>query len=196
MLKIGITGGIGTGKSTVCKIFEILQIPIYYADYEAKFLYDNNPILKSQLIHHFGEGIYAEGKFNRNALSKVVFSNEDKLQLLNTIVHPIVLQHGKNWFEKQKAPFAIKEAALLIESGSYHQLDALILVQSPLELRIKRVMHRDEVNESAVKARIAKQMPEEEKIKFAQYMIQNDEKQLLIPQVQKIYNSIISLKKI
>jgi dephospho-CoA kinase len=192
MLKIGITGGIGSGKTTICKIFETLNIPIYYADDRAKWLMTNDNTVKNAVIENFGDNAYLpDGQLDRAYIANIVFQNQAKLSVLNNIVHPAVQEDGENWFSQHKnAPYAIKEAALLVESGGYKHLDKLIVVTAPVALRIERVMQRDRASEADVRARMAKQMPEEEKVKFADFIIENDGEKLLLPQVLAIHRAI------
>ena len=187
MLRIGLTGGIGSGKSTVARIFEVLGIPVYYADAVSKRLMTENEELKKQIINAFGEGAYADGILNRKYLAAEVFDKSQKLVLLNSLVHPVTLQDAAVWMKKQQAPYAIKEAALIFESGSQKQLDYVIGVKAPAELRIKRTMERDRITKEQVNARMARQMDEEEKMRLCHYVIINDEQQLLIPQVLKLH---------
>lgn len=190
--KIGITGGIGTGKSFVSKIFKALGVPFYDADKEAKLIMTNNEKLKSLLIEAFGsETYFADGTLNRPYLSSKVFNDEKQLSILNGIVHPIVIEAGKNWAEAQTSNYSLKEAALLFESESYKSLDKTIIVTAPLELRIERVMKRDGVSREEVIRRINNQMPEEEKIKLADFVIINDGLTPLLPQIEKIHRTII-----
>jgi dephospho-CoA kinase len=190
MIKVGITGGIGSGKSTICGIFQTLGIPVYFADAEAKELYDKDEELKLSIKIHFGETVYSNEKFDRKKMAEIVFQDENKLKLLNQLVHPRIKLLGEKWFESQKTNYAIKEAALLIESGNYKQLDKIILVKSPLALRQKRIMHRDFMSIDEVNRRIEKQSSDEEKEKYADYIINNDEEQALIPQVLRIHNEL------
>ena len=187
MLKIGLTGGIGSGKSTVAKVFEMLGIPVYYADDAAKKLMQENEKLKSLLITAFGEQTYTDGKLNTSWLSAQVFSNEVKLQQLNSIVHPIVIEYGRNWMQQQQAPYAIKEAALFFESGSQEGLDYMVGVYAPQELRIHRTMQRQGISRSQVVERMNKQMNENDKMKRCDYVIINDEQQLILPQVLALH---------
>lgn len=191
-IKIGITGGIGTGKSFVSKIFQTMGIPFYDADKEAKKIMATNVDIKNALIEAFGQQTYFDdGTLNRKWLSSQVFDNEKNLQLLNAIVHPIVIKAAEDWGNAQVTIYCLKEAALLFESGSYKSLDATILVTAPLELRIERVMQRDGVTRDAVLDRIKNQMPEEEKMKMADYIIVNDEVKALLPQILKIHQNIV-----
>jgi dephospho-CoA kinase len=195
MLKVGITGGIGSGKSTVCRIFAVLGIPIYDADNRAKWLQTHDPLLKNQIIQHFGNNAYlADGSLNRSYLAGQVFNQPEKLTLLNSLVHPRVAEDSTHWLAQQQAagkPYAIKEAALMIETGSYKQLDILVVVTAPEEVRIARVLQRDrQRSPEEVAAIISKQMPESKKITLADYIIFNDGKQLLIPQVIQLHHEL------
>lgn len=190
LLKIGITGGIGSGKSTVCAIFQILGIPVFNADIEARKLYDE-PQVKEAIILAFGDIMYPQGVFDKKAMADLVFQSTDKLKQLNELLHPLVQIQFDTWLQQQVSPYAIKEAALLIEAGSYQQLDALILVTCPMNKRIERVMKRDRVTEDEVLARINKQLSEEDKRALCQYEIINDDRQLLIPQVLQLHHQFM-----
>jgi len=191
LYKIGITGGIGSGKSTVCAIFRTLGIAVFDADTEAKKLYDEDNELKKTIVQLFGEHVYTEGIFNRKKMAELVFHSPEKLKQLNMLMHPLVQLQFQDWIDKQHGPYVLKEAALLIESGSYHQLDTLMLVSAPLDIRINRVMKRDHVSEEEVLQRIRKQLPVKEKRSFCQYEIFNDDKHLLIPQVLELHNEFL-----
>lgn len=192
MLKIGITGGIGSGKTTVCKIFETLGIPIYYADDRAKKLMVEWPTIRTQIKAVFGETAYLEaGGLNRLHIAKIAFSNPEKLAELNAIVHPAVAQDAKTWQAAQNAPYTLKEAALLFESQSYRNLDAVISVYAPRKTRIARVMQRDNTDEAAVLSRMNKQMPDIDKLQLADYIITNNSQVSLIPQVLTIHRQLL-----
>lgn len=193
MLHIGITGGMGSGKTTVCKIFEHLNVPIYYADERAKQLVAAE--LKETIQQAFGKDIYDGSELNRNLLAQRAFSSKEKTDQLNSIVHPAVAKDYLNWKAKQVGPYTLKEAALLIEAGSYKELDALILVKAPLEIRIQRVIKRDSTTRELVMQRINKQLPEEQKEPFANYFIVNDGQQSLINQVLNIHQKILKIEK-
>ncbi len=195
MLKIGLTGGIGSGKSTVAKVFETLGIPVYYADDAAKRVMNENAALRQQIIEHFGEASYEKGQLNRAHISGQVFNNTEKLNLLNTIVHPVTIADAEQWMQQQKTPYAIKEAALIFEANANKQLDYVIGVSAPPDLRLKRVMERDHTTPDKVQARMDKQMNEEEKMKRCDFIIYNNEKQLLIPQVIELHKKLISLER-
>lgn len=189
MLKVGITGGIGSGKSLIRKIFAIEGHPVYDADYAGKWLLNNDETVKLFVRKAFGDSIYnSEGKLDRKHMASIVFADKEKLKNLTDIVHPAVALHSMDWFKKIKgnAKFAIKEAAVLFESGSYKALDKIITVTAPLDLRIKRVMKRDNTNKEEVLKRAEKQMSDEEKIALSDYVIENFGRNKLLPQVLDI----------
>jgi dephospho-CoA kinase len=191
MLQIGLTGGIGSGKSTVAKVFETLGIPVYYADEAGKRLMNEDVELKEQIIHNFGTDSYAGGKLNRSYLASLVFSNKEKLEVLNSLVHPATIRDAKEWMQKQTAPYAIKEAALIFESGSGAGLNYIIGVYAPQALRIKRTIDRDNITRDEVIKRMRNQVDEEMKMKLCDFIIYNDEQQLVIPQVLKLHEQFL-----
>ena len=187
MLRIGLTGGIGSGKSIVAKIFKALNIPVYDADKAAKKLMNEDGNLKENIKSAFGENSYINDDLNRSFLAEQVFSDPQKLSLLNSLVHPATIKDAEEWMNRQTARYVIKEAALIFESGSQKNLDLVIGVQAPLAMRIHRTMLRDNITTSQVKSRIAKQLDEELKMKLCDYVIINDEQHLLIPQVLALH---------
>ena len=195
-MKIGITGNIGSGKSTVCKIFETMNIPIYYADLEAKRLMVEDANVREKIKLLFGLKAYTEdGTLNKEYISSIVFNNPQMLTRLNYIVHPAVRNDSARWAKMhKKALYTLKEAALLYESESHIDLDKIIVVSAPLETRIERVMKRDAVDRASVIARDNKQMSEAEKIERADYLIINDGKHSLVHQVQKIHKQLLDLE--
>ncbi|MDR6569351.1 dephospho-CoA kinase [Chitinophaga ginsengisegetis] len=194
MLKIGITGGIGSGKSTVSRIFELLGVPVYYADDRAKDIMVRDPELAAQVKHHFGEEIYnADGTLNRKLLGNIVFNDKDKLALLNSLVHPATIRDSDNWAQQQTTPYVLKEAALLFETESFHHLDKVIAVFAPQPLRIHRVMKRDNVTRNEVLARMYKQIDETIKMRLSDYVIHNDEQHMVIPQVLALHKKFLEL---
>ncbi|MEO1655820.1 MAG: dephospho-CoA kinase [Bacteroidota bacterium] len=195
-LLIGITGGIGSGKSTVCKIFAVLGIPIYEADSRARWIMNNHESLKEEIKATFGAESYDEsGQLNRAFLAGQVFNDGAKVKQLNALVHPKVGQDFLNWVKENPAsPYLLNEAALMFESGRYLSLNKVITVFAPEEMRIERVKKRDpQRSEAEIKAIIQKQMPEEEKLARADFIIHNDEKQSLISQVLSLHQELIKL---
>lgn len=192
MLKIGITGGIGSGKSTIAKIFEMLGTPVYYADDAAKKLMQENEELKRLLADAFGEQTYVNGQLNTAHLSAQVFGNEEMLQKLNSIVHPVVIAYGHNWMLQQNTPYAVKEAALFFESGSAAGLDYMIGVYAPQALRIQRIMQRQTINRQQVLDRMDKQLNDNTKMKLCDFVIVNDEQHLILPQVLILHHRFMN----
>jgi dephospho-CoA kinase len=193
MLTVGITGGIGSGKTTVCKIFEVLGVPVYYADERAKFLLKHDNSIINQVKHLLGDGAYINGEINRTYISDKVFKDAVLLKKYNDIIHPAVAHDTMKWTQQHlDLHYILKEAALLIETGSYKFLEKLIVVSAPIETRIERVMQRDNVSREAVEARIKNQMPEEEKKKLADFVINNNGSESLINQVFIIHHTLIA----
>ena len=193
MLKVGLTGGIGAGKSTVAHIFEVLGIPVYHADQEAKRLMQTNPVLIEKIRMAFSDKAYADGILDRKFLSSVVFNDKEQLEMLNSIVHPFTIQDGKDWMKKQTSPYAIKEAALIFESGSQGEFDSIIGVFSPTTLRIHRTIQRDQVEREKVLHRMEKQLDESIKMKLCDHVLINNEQTLLIPQVIDLHEKMMIL---
>lgn len=193
MLKIGLTGGIGSGKSTVASVFEVLGIPVYYADEAAKRLMNDDELLQQQIIQHFGPAAYKNKQLDRPYIASQVFDNKEKLELLNSLVHPATIRDAKQWMHKQTTPYAIKEAALIFESGSQDQLDYIIGVSAPAPLRILRAMKRDGSTRDQVLARMSKQIQEVIKMRLCDFVIYNDEQQAVTPQVITLHEKLISL---
>jgi len=196
MLKIGITGNIGSGKTTISKIFEVLGIPVFYADDEAKKVMVDDAILVNELKQTFGsESYFEDGTLNRKHIAGIVFNNEAELKKLNAIVHPAVFRAFDNWVPQFKnAPYVLKEAALLFESSSYKMCDRSIMVTAPLELRIARVMLRDGLSRDEILNREARQFSEEKKLQLADYAIKNDNTELVIPQVLALHEQFLNIK--
>ena len=194
-LKIGLTGGIGSGKTTVAKIFELLGVPVYYADDASKRLYASNKDLMEALKEHFGEDIYTDEQLNRSKLAAIVFNDAAKLELLNNLVHPLTIKDAEEWMQQQTAPYIIKEAALLFEAGSASVLDYIIGVSTPQPLRIKRVMERDGVGREEVLSRMQRQMDEESKMLLCDFVIKNDEQEMVIPQVLVLHERFLEMSR-
>ena len=195
MVRVGLTGGIGSGKSTVAQIFEVLGIPVYYADISAKKLMNEDAELRSAITTIFGEQAYVNNILDRKYISSIVFSDPAKLQQLNALVHPATKKDGEAWMYQQTSPYAIHEAALIFEAKVSDRLDLVIGVSSPIELRIKRAMGRDKINRDEVLKRMDQQLDEELKMSKCDFVLINDEQQLLIPQVLELHKKLIQLSK-
>ena len=195
MLKIGITGGIGSGKSTVAKAFEVLGIPVYYADDAAKKMMNEDEELKEKIQQQFGDDVYKDGKLDRKKLAGIVFNAPEKLNQLNALVHPATIKDAERWMQRQVAAYTIKEAALIFESGAQEHLDLVIGITAPAPLRIQRTMQRDGVTREEVIARMDKQMDEEIKMKLCDFVLKNDEQEMLLPQVLELHCKLLSLTK-
>lgn len=196
MIRIGLTGNIGTGKSTIARIFSSLQIPVYHADIRSRQLL-LLPEVISQLVQTFSDNILnSENQIDRKALASIVFADEGKLNLLNGILHPLVRLDYDAWCTQQTTVYSIHEAAILFESGFNKIFDSTVLVIAPVEKCIQRVMLRDHMTLEQVKGRMAHQWPQEEKQKLAGFVINNDEQHLVIPQVLEIHQKILALVKV
>ena len=195
MLKVGITGNIGGGKTTVSKIFEVLGVPVFYADEAAKNVMVSDPVLIVAIKSAFGaDSYFKDGTLNRKHIAHIVFTNEAELARLNSLTHPAVFRAFDSWAANIKGvPYVIKEAALLFESTSYKMCDLAIMVTAPLEMRIGRVMKRDNLSRAEVEGRNARQFPEEKKVHLANYVINNNGTELVIPQVLELHRQFLSI---
>ena len=191
MLKIGLTGGIGSGKSTVAKLFELLGIPVYYADDRARTLMSTDAGLRQKITNAFGEATYTGGQLNRSHLASIVFNDKEKLKLLNSFVHPVTIADSESWMESQTTPYAVREAALIFESKVNLQLDYVVGVSAPLLLRVQRLTERDPVTPEEIEKRISSQMNEDEKMALCDFVIMNDEMQPVIPQVINLHEKFL-----
>jgi dephospho-CoA kinase len=194
-IRVGITGGMGSGKSTVAAVFASLGMPVYQADEAAKRLMNENAQVREQLIKNFGKLVYKDGLLDRSFLAKAVFNDKEKLALLNAIVHPVTIQDGEDWMARQNSHYAIKEAAIIFETGSQRYLDYIIGVYAPLTLRLHRSMKRDGLNKEEVTARMDRQMDDDIKMKLCDAVIVNDDQQALIPQVMRLHAELLQLRK-
>lgn len=190
---IGLTGGIGSGKTTVAKVFKTFNIPVYNSDIEAKKLMNSSSEIKKQLISEFGRKVYLNNSLNKKYLANIIFNDKNKLKIINSIVHPVVKQHFKEWASHKISPYTIKENAILFESGMYKDVDFIITVTSPIELRIGRVINRDNSTYEEVNSRIKSQISDQDKINKSDFVIFNDNKQLILPQIIEIHNKILKM---
>lgn len=191
MIRVGITGGIGSGKSTVARIFSVLGIPVYRADDAAKRLMETDPTLRQQLTELLGPELYANGSLNRKWMADHIFNQPALLQQVNALVHPRTLADGRQWMQQQHSPYALKEAALIFESGAQKDLDLVIGVYAPTALRIQRVMQRDQVSREDVLARMKKQIDETIKMRLCDIVIHNDEQASVVEQVLRIHTDLV-----
>ena len=193
MMIIGITGGIGSGKSIVCNIFRQIGIAVYDADTAAKKLYNTQPEIINSIKKEFTEDVFdKKGKIDKQKLALLVFGDESALKNLNRIVHPFVKRHFEEWVASQTAIYILKEAAILFESGSDKGCDKIITVTAPVDLRIQRTMLRDRRSKAEVEQIVSKQWNDEEKIKHSDFVITNDDQQMIIPQVLEIHSKLIA----
>ena len=191
---VGLTGGIGSGKTTIANLFALhFSIPIYIADTKAKELVANNKQLQQEIVTLLGEEAFVEGRYNTSFVAQEVFSNKEKLDKLNAIIHPYVQQDFLQWKRSQQAPYVIKEAAILFESGSYRDCDFIIMVTAPLEERIKRVMLRDKIDRETVEKRIKNQWNDEKKIELSTFVIENRESYKNLDKIEIIHSKIVKM---
>ncbi|MAZ01209.1 MAG: dephospho-CoA kinase [Flavobacteriales bacterium] len=192
MKQVGLTGGIGSGKTYVSRVFAKLGIPVFNSDIQAKKLMSSNSILINSLKQKFGDDIYNKNKINRERIRNIIFKDQNALKLINDIVHPFVNQNFNDWTNNQDADYVVKEAAILFETGGYKLLDCNILVYSPINLNIERVMLRDKLDKDKVIEIINSQASFDEVKKKADYVIYNDQEDFILPQIIKIHNQILN----
>jgi len=192
MIKVGVTGGIGSGKTLICEIFERLGIPVFNADVEAKEIYNTDKKVIEQVQQLFGHDIYHQGKLKRDILAKIIFNDSKALDKVNAIVHPKVREYFIDWTEKQTSEYVIEEAAILFESNAYLDLDYIINVHARQENRIERVMNRDNISKEQVLSRMKNQLCDEKRMKLADFTIYNDGDRMILPQVIEIHQKIIN----
>ena len=192
MKVVGLTGGIGSGKTIVSNVFIKLGIQVYNSDIQAKILMNTDMQIINQLKDHFGKDVYLKDRtLNKNKLAEYIFNDKSKLQIVNNIVHPVVSNHFKNWLQNQSSKYVIKETAILFESETYKDTNIIITVFAPESLRIKRLLKRDNTTVNDIRSRIKNQISEEEKMNRSDYIIYNYEEQLVLPQIIQIHKSII-----
>jgi dephospho-CoA kinase len=188
---VGLTGGIGSGKTTVANQFKHLGIPVYVADEEAKRLMNRSKVLKRKLIQLFGKQVYIDGQLNRPFIANIIFNDKSYLEQMNAIVHPRVARHFEKWVLKQEAPYVIKEVAILFENGMHKQFDFIITVVAPMQLRIERLLERDDTTKEKIEAVMKNQWSDDKKIKLSDFVIENIELQETLVQVNKIHKKLL-----
>ncbi|MBC7552700.1 MAG: dephospho-CoA kinase [Taibaiella sp.] len=188
MLKVGLTGGIGTGKSMVAAVFATLGVPVFNADEAARHVMHHNADVKAAIIKLFGEHVYHNGEIVKKTVSDIVYKDGAKLELLNAIVHPATISYSKEWMQCQTAPYIIKEAAIFFESGSNNEMDIMIGVSAPLKLRIQRIIKRSGLGEDKIKTIMNSQLDNDEKMARCNFIITNDDVLPVIPQVLPLHN--------
>ena len=193
MIKIGITGGIGSGKTLISSVIEHIGYPVFYSDIEAKIILEKDQKVKSDMVELFGEDIYILNKLNRQLLSNLLFSNKLLIEKVNSIVHPIVRLKFDEWSKSKKIPIVFNEAAILFETGAYKNFDASILVVAPQEVRLGRVMLRDGLSKEQIISRINNQWLDEDKINLATYVISNDGSEPILYQVENVIDNLLIL---
>ena len=191
MTIVGLTGGIGSGKTTVAKEFKKIGVPVYIADEEAKRLMNRSKVIKRKLIDLFGENAYIDDKLNRPFIADIIFNDTMYLQKMNAIVHPKVARHFEKWTLNQNAPYVIKEVAILFENGGHTQCDYIITVIAPIEVRIQRLLKRDDTTKDKIKAIMKNQWSDKEKVKLSDFVIENIELQNTIIQVNEVHDKIL-----
>lgn len=195
-MKLGVTGGIGSGKTSVCKVFKVLGIPVFSADFEAKAIMDNDPEVKRMINSFAGKDLYVNGKLDRAGLAKLLFNDNALLEKVGSVVHPLVFDHFVKWETVQNSPYVIMEAAILFESGASKSVDRIATVVAPAEERMERVIQRNSLSREQVLERMRNQMDDESRIKLSDYVIYNSENEMIIPAIIKIHNDILkSIKK-
>lgn len=190
MKKIGLTGGIGSGKTSIAQILAAMSYPVYYSDQRAKFLSDENPAIRNGLIDLLGEEAYIDGTLNRVFVSECIFSNPDLRLKVNEIIHPIVRKDFDDWASQQTSSLIFNEAAILFETGAYQQFDATLLICAPIDIRIQRVMLRDHCSKASVEDRIQSQWTDEQKRSLTKYCVENDGRQPVLIQLEKILSEL------
>ncbi|MBT8272838.1 MAG: dephospho-CoA kinase [Bacteroidia bacterium] len=195
MIVVGLTGGIGSGKTTVAKFFHELGVPVYLADLEAKKLMGRSKVIKRKLIALFGEQAYSDGQLNKTLIAEKIFNDKELLEKMNAIIHPKVKAHFKRWLKKQQAPYVINEAAILFENGSFRQYDLIITVTAPKNERLRRVMRRDGSSEKKVRSIMKNQWTDERKVELSDFVIENIDLKETKKRVKRIHRKILRTRQ-
>jgi dephospho-CoA kinase len=192
-LKLGVTGGIGSGKTTVCKVFGVLGIPVFSADDEAKRIQDDDRDLQIKINSLAGKDLFPSGKLDRPELAKLIFSNKELLEKVNSLVHPVVFRSFRVWVKKQDSPYSIMEAAILFESGAFRLMDRIVTVVTPLEERIERLVRGNKLSREQIIERIKNQIDDESRVKRSDFIISNSENDMIIPSIIEIHEEMLKL---
>jgi dephospho-CoA kinase len=192
-LKLGITGGIGSGKTTICKVFAVLGIPVFSADDEAKRIQDNDRNLQIKINTIAGKDLFPDGKLDRTELARLIFSNKELLEKVNSLIHPAVFRSFREWEKKQNSPYSIMEAAILFESGAFKMMDRIVAVVTPMEERIERLLSGNKFSREQIIERIKNQIDDESRIKKSDFIIFNSENDMIIPSVLGIHGEMLKL---
>lgn len=190
-LRLGVTGGIGSGKSSVCKVFNVLGIPVFYSDPEAKAIMNNDLSVRSEINAIAGRDLYLSGNLDRAELAKLIFNDDELLGRVNALIHPLVFQNFLQWADMQAAPYVIMEAAILFESGASELVDKVLTVVAPLDQRIDRIVKGNQLTREQVMDRIRNQMDDDIKVKNSDYIIYNSEDDMIIPPVLRIHKDLL-----
>lgn len=191
-LKIGVTGGIGSGKTSVCRVFTVLGIPVFSTDLVARDIMDNDLAIRQKINTIAGENLFLEDSLDRKLLAKIIFNNSSLLNKVNLLIHPIVFDRFKKWELEQSTPYVIMESAIIFESGALKILDKVISIVAPVEERVKRIMSRNCFSREQVFERIDNQMDDSSRVKLSDYVISNSENDMIIPEILKIHNEILN----
>jgi dephospho-CoA kinase len=194
-LKLGVTGGIGSGKTTVCRVFEVLGIPVYSADEEARKIQDTDRELIDKINSLAGKDLYSTGKLDRPELARLIFNNKDLLEKVNSLIHPVVFRNFRKWVTEQDSPYSIMEAAILFESGTYRTMDKILTVITPMEERIDRLVRGKKLTREQVMERINNQIDDESRIKKSDYIIFNSDNDMIIPAILGVHEEMLNLYK-
>jgi len=193
ILKLGVTGGIGSGKTTICKVFAVLCIPVFSADDEAKRIQDNDRDLQIKINSIAGKDLFPGGKLDRPEMAKLIFSNKDLLEKVNSIVHPAVFRSYNEWVKKQDSPYCIMEAAILFESGAFRLMDRIVTVITPMEERIERLVRGNKLSKEQIVERINNQIDDESRVKRSDFVISNSENDMIVPAIIEIHEEMLKL---
>lgn len=195
LFKLGVTGGIGSGKTSVCRVFDVLRVPVFSADREANEILERDSEVKKQIKIITGRDLYTHGSLDRMALANIIFNDNALLKKVNSLVHPVVFEHFRKWTREQEARYVIMEAAILFESGAFKFVDRVATVVAPVEQRVERVIHRNKLTEEQVNERINNQMDDETRMRLSDYIIYNSENDMIIPAILKIHDDILNFIK-